>query len=311
MACEQAVQDAAVTAEPFRCSTRSLALGEEMTGTASHVHRWLLVEHPGPWGRNALADSRLPPAVCLRLRDFTLAGVRCLLIRRHGRTPPGGGTRVVVASTAPGDTWMEGADLAGPEALLDIEVEGLRRGRRPGLVPMTDPVYLVCTHGRHDACCAERGRPLAATLAVEYPDQTWECSHIGGDRFAANLVCLPHGIYYGRLTPSAGLEVAAAYADGRLDLDHVRGRSGYAFAAQAAETFVRRRFALTGIDDVRALGQRPDGDVTEVRLAARDGERYTVRVRRDAAEQARLLTCHAQHPAHPPRFQLSADAPES
>ncbi len=299
-----------MAAEYPRCSTRSLALDEEMTGTASHVHRWLLLEHSGPWGRNALADSRLPPAVCLRLRDLTMAGLRCVLIRRHGRTPPGR-IRLLVASTAPGDTWVEGTDLTGPEGLLEIDPDELVQGRRPGLTPVSDPVYLVCTHGRHDACCAELGRPLAAALAAAFPDQTWECSHIGGDRFAANLICLPHGIYYGRLTPQDGVRVATDFAAGRLDLDHLRGRSGYAFAAQAAEIFVRRRLGLTDIDDVRALAQYPDGDVTEVRLATRDGERYTVRVRRDAADQARLLTCHAQHPARPPRFQLLADAQAS
>ena len=34
---------------------------------------------------------------------------------------------------------------------------------RPGR-SSTGPLYGVCTHGRHDACCAERGRPVCAAL---------------------------------------------------------------------------------------------------------------------------------------------------
>ena len=46
------------------------------------------------------------------------------------------------------------------------------------------PVVVVCTHGRRDVCCAERGRPLAAATALEHPGAVWESTHVGGDRFA-------------------------------------------------------------------------------------------------------------------------------
>src|SRR4029453_5830608 len=59
--------------------------------------------------------------------------------------------------------------------------------------------------GRHGACCAERGRPVAAALAQAHPEETWEVSHIGGDRFAGNLLVLPNGLYYGRLDPGPAL----------------------------------------------------------------------------------------------------------
>ena len=68
-----------------------------------------------------------------------------------------------------------------------------RRGRAArasiGIVPSPalepEPMLLVCTHGVHDTCCAVRGRPVAAALARRWPEATWECSHVGGDRFAA------------------------------------------------------------------------------------------------------------------------------
>jgi hypothetical protein len=66
-----------------RCSQASEARGEPMAGTASTVRSWLLLEDPGPWGRDALRDARLPERVGLELqRRCRAAGVRPLLIRR-------------------------------------------------------------------------------------------------------------------------------------------------------------------------------------------------------------------------------------
>ena len=76
----------------------------------------------------------------------------------------------------------------------------------------------MCTNGRHDVCCAERGRPLYRALAEEFPEQTWECSHIGGDRFAGNAVCFPHGVYFGWLEPQDAPGTIRRYAQGAIDL---------------------------------------------------------------------------------------------
>src|SRR5690606_7696048 len=110
--------------------------------------------------------------------------------------------------------------------VLDLDLAALGAGRSPGLTRVDDSLFCVCTHGRHDACCAERGRPVAAALEAAHPEQTWEVSHIGGDRFAANMVVLPHGLYYGRLDAVSALGVAGTHLAGGLDLDHLRGRSG-------------------------------------------------------------------------------------
>jgi hypothetical protein len=51
-----------------RCSQASEARDEPMAGTASTVRSWLLLEDPGPWGRDALRDARLPERVGLELQ---------------------------------------------------------------------------------------------------------------------------------------------------------------------------------------------------------------------------------------------------
>jgi hypothetical protein len=225
---------------PFRCAAASLVGEEPLAGTASTVRAFLLVEDPGPWGVRAVADSRLPAAVKQHLRGVeSQRGVKVLLIRRPGggsrRTP---GVRVLVAHAVGG--WLETTLLGSVDDVAGLDLTGLGDGRRPGLEPAADPAYLVCTHGRHDVCCAERGRPFATALCAAAPEESWEVSHIGGDRFAANALVLPHGLYYGRLEAEQATRFAQDHRDGRLDLDRLRGRSRYPFAVQFAEIALRR-----------------------------------------------------------------------
>ena len=287
-----------------RCAAASQDRGDELAGTASTVRSYLLVEHPGPWGADALRDARLPDGLGDHLaREARRTRVRVLLVRRHGRREQQPGTRVFAARAAGAESWLESGVLQHVEDVRDLDLAALGAGRSAGLAPDDAPLIAVCTHGRHDACCAERGRPLAAALAASpHADAVWECSHIGGDRFAGNLVVLPRGLYYGRLDPASALEVAQAVADQRLALDHLRGRSDASMPVQAAEIAVRRRLELTGLDDVRPTSARTDGDLTTVTLDAR-GTAVSVRVRRVLGDGQRL-TCGALRDNPVPRFEV-------
>ena len=289
-----------------RCSNRSIRLDEPLLGTASTVRNWLFIEYPGPWGRTALRDSRLPAGVGERLRRLARElGVRTLLIRRPGRSDAEG-HHVLASHTGPGTAWLERGHLSDVRDVFDLDLAELARGRSAGLDHVVnEPLFLVCTHGRRDVCCAEKGRPLAAELSAGFGEQTWETSHIGGDRFAANLVCFPHGIYYGRVAPSEGWWIADQYADGALDLDHYRGRSCYSVPVQAAETFLRGARGLTRIDDLRVVSARavePHGTIAV--FTGPTDLRYVVRVRMTAAAEPRALTCSSVRDERPPTFEL-------
>jgi hypothetical protein len=153
-------------------------------------------------------------------------------------------------------------------------------------------VFCVCTQGRHDACCAELGRPTVAALAAAHPEETWEVSHIGGDRFAANVLVLPTGLYYGRVPPAGAAALARRHLQGRLSLDLLRGRSGFGFAVQAAELALRRRLDETRTDAVRLVSASTAGAETAAVLDV-DGRAYDVRVRRSQEDRRTLLTCRA------------------
>jgi hypothetical protein len=283
----------------LRCSFAADLRGDPLTGTAAPATGFLLIEQPGPWGRLALTGSRLDPRVGSRVSALAVAaGLRALLIRRPGRPGPVPRRRYAVVDSRPGREAIRWGDFAADDELLDIPLDG------GGAAASYDPIYLVCTHGRHDTCCAMRGRPVAAALAAVRPEQTWECSHVGGDRFAANLVALPHGLYYGRVDQDNVGEVVEAYERGEVVPGLLRGRARWLPAAQAAQQHARERYGDASIGAFEPAGTIPLGDGRwQVRL--RNGPGYLfVTVTATARSERALLTCHAVNPAHPPSFDV-------
>jgi hypothetical protein len=292
----------------FRCSAAGLERGDAIAGTASTVRAFLLVENPGPWGVDALRDSRLPAGAKQGLRAAAArAKVRPLLIRRFHRKAPREGFRVFAARVDPDVCWLESATLARSEDLLDLDLAALGEGRSPGLTPHDGPLFCVCTHGRHDACCAEKGRPVASALSEAYPEETWEVSHIGGDRFAGNALVLPRGLYLGRLDAESAVAAAGEVLAGRLPLDVLRGRSCLPMPVQQAEIALRQRLDEPAVDAVRVLAHRRADDVTTVDLARGD-ERWRVVVRTVQGNGARL-TCKADHTDPVPRHEVLSVEP--
>jgi hypothetical protein len=141
-------------------------------------------------------------------------------------------------------------------------------------------------------------------LAAAGVGDIWECSHIGGDRFAANLVCLPEGVYFGRVDPATGPGLASDYAVGLLDLDHFRGRSCLPPLVQAAELFVRRATGMRAMSGLVLGAVAPHGDdVADVVFATATATTWRARVERRRAEAA-LLTCRSDRASSPWEYRL-------
>ena len=288
------------------CSAVSLAQGEPLHATASLVRSWVLVEHPGAWGPVALHQSGLPAHVSEGLDALSRwHGFRVLLLRRPAR-PVDGSRQCFVAHSGRHWRWIEERAVRDLDELLDVDFSPLREGRPVGFgTPRRQPLYLVCTNGRHDPCCANLGRPVARALHARGDGGTWECSHFGGDRFAGNLVCLPHGLYFGRLSPPDAERVVDAYERGGIDLDNYRGRAGEPFAAQAAEYFLRRQEHLLGVDDLLVTEYRREGrGVVQVRFDEPAGRGWTVRLEVRRAPDSRPLSCHASIAERPPTYAV-------
>lgn len=288
-----------------RCASRSRQRAEELHGTASRARRWVLFEQPGPWGSDALVESGLPDEVAAHLQMLAQAlPARVLLLRRTGGITAGRSRTLLAGRGELHGSWLERIVLDDARDLLDVDLTGVATGSSVGGEPVTDPLYLVCTNARHDPCCAEFGLPVARALREVVGDRAWECSHVGGDRFAGNVVCLPDGIFYGHLDPNGAVRAVTAHEDGRLLLEHLRGRSTLPFVVQAAESLARRALQLDGIDELRFVARQRDGDEHQIRFDLLDARRVLVTVR-EARGDARPLTCGAA-PACPPTYELRA-----
>ena len=226
----------------------------------------MLVEHAGPWGRDGLLDARLPDGLGRQLRALERrTRARVLLIRRPVRTA-GTVSACFAVDTALG--WLGATSLESVTDAARLDPSDPRSFPQA----VGHAVAVVCTHGRRDPCCAERGRPLAAAASARFPKEVWESTHVGGDRFAGNMVVFPHGLVFGRVEPSHGAEILEAVAEGRILLDHYRGRTSMPMPSQAADRAVRSELGLDGLGDVRHLGTERDGGRASVRLGTVLGE---------------------------------------
>lgn len=283
-----------------RCAVAGQAVGEPLAGTAPQATAWVVLEQPGPWGAKALTESHLDRALGRRIGDLVDGtGVRVLLSRRPGHHAdlhlPGQRRTVWLASTLPGSLALRRWEVDDPRELLDLDADALARGVLPDVgVPDREPLLLVCTNARRDRCCAIEGRPAVADAERRHPGRVWECSHLGGHRFAPTALLLPHGYVLGRLGPSGAGDALDQARLGLLDPLRLRGRSTWDEAGQAAECRLRRELRLTGLGDVsdvttsvddapadrgpgaarwtvevRARGRRHDVEVSRTRQPAR------------------------------------------
>lgn len=280
---------------PMRCSALAEGMDEPMIGSADQRVRWLLVEDRGAWGEKAVRDLLGAELEA----DAKARGIRLLLVRRREGDPAADAVRRVflVDTEARRMAVRTIESVSEVGTLLDVAVDDFG-------APLRDPLLLVCTNGKRDACCALRGRALVTALAAEHGERTWECTHLGGHRFAGNLVCLPDGILYGRVSAADGPRLADLYLAGRLDPAALRGRSAWPPPAQVAEAALRTRLGLDGIGDVSLDVASVSGEQASVVLRA-GGVVHRFDLAAEPAHPPRPISCRADELATPLHWRIA------
>ncbi|MCA9685397.1 MAG: hypothetical protein KC457_24680, partial [Myxococcales bacterium] len=162
--------------------------------------------------------------------------------------------------------------------------------------PWERPLWLVCTHGTRDRCCAKWGLPLWSTMQALDPEGVWQSAHLGGHRYAPVALALPVGLQWGRVELEEVPSLLRAVEAGDLAaLTGLRGRCCYPRAVQAAEGLLRLEQGLVAGDALRLLAVREDADATEVRFAGPDGVALTIVVEQvDRPDLAGPASCGDQ-----------------
>jgi len=269
------------------CSDRARERRDPLAGTGPRGIRWFLIEVAASWGHNALLDLPFDRALGRALvHRIEAAGMRALAIRRTGRRDAPSTQRWAIVDSRPGHERVVWGEVADAAALLDVPLDGSTGA------PSSRPVYCVCTHGRHDQCCAVRGRRVVTALAAARPEETWECSHLGGDRFAGTMVVFPHGLYYGYADDGDPVRIAEAFDDARVVPDRLRGRSSLSHPVQAAQHYARTAFGDDRIDAYPPVAEGATDDGWVVRLVGEGGDEIVIELE-DARSDPLLSTCAA------------------
>lgn len=290
------------------CSATSRSSGEQLFGTATRARVWFILEHPRVYGAKAFEESDLPVQVKSHLGSLlkTVAGSRVQLVKREDSPYPGQ-ISFFVGLTSEVAPCLYEFRLSDYADLLELEIQQiLDTGDGYAQYRRDEPLFLVCTNGKRDPCCVKYGFSFFQSLSSQAPDSTWQTSHVGGHRFAANLVCFPHGLFYGRLGEADAPAVLDAYRRAELLLEKYRGRSCFTAPVQAAEYFLH---AQTGNNKISAYILESEQALAENRWAVRFKETTTGRIHRlllvgEPSEFSVLQSCRDLEKAKVLQFRL-------
>ena len=225
------------------CSVNSLSKYEPLFGSAPKTDLWIALEYPYPPGDNAVKESHLPDEIKAHLTKLqkSIDNSRLVLIRNQHTIHKSNHSLFIVYANRNIPCLYE-IFLENYEQLVlinDTAIINEAFALEHSLVE--EQLFLICTNGKRDRCCARWGLPVYNELSKIGGVPVWQTSHVGGHRFAGNMICLPHGIYYGRVTLERAASLVDQYQAGLINLHNYRGRASYSSLAQAGEYFLRQQ----------------------------------------------------------------------
>lgn len=255
-----------------------------MLGTAEQVDVWLMLEYRPAWTAKALQDNSLSDLLTqwlstsmgqLEAQGFS---VRPQFIRQPERDS----SDVRLLLGVNGELWEVSG--RGYDFLLELNLAEFVAnpfGRK-----LTTAQYFVCTNGQRDLCCARFGLPTYQALRECVGHNAWQVTHLGGHRYAPNVLTLPNAVMYGRVTPGYVPGFVATVEANSLAFEFLRGRTSYPKAVQAAE-------GMLAIDGLRLLHVAKEAPLTHVRFA--DAKRvHEIGVRQVEHPNPVLASCGAE-----------------
>ncbi|HYN30708.1 MAG TPA: sucrase ferredoxin [Dermatophilaceae bacterium] len=294
--------------DPSRCSAAARQRKEPLAGTAPVARRWLAIEHPGPWVKQPLETPPLKGPVMASIDRYCKENnAKALLIRRHRRSETEGPRDWYAVDTVRG-TAVSGSWSTTDDLLRASEAIGTRLNEGDEAAP---PMLLVCSHATRDPCCAFRGRPVTAALERVWGDEVWECTHLGGHRFAATLLSLPDGACYGGLDIGDAVKVVRAHREGAVSVRHLRGPTRWKPAQQAAVAWALARYGPAPLDAVvPGPPERLHDRVVRLELAGTDPVPESVWVQVETEDLPPApLTCGGPPGAHVAHHVTEVRAP--
>ena len=274
-------------------------------GSAPHYHYLLLVEIDEPFAKDALPGSSIPDEVKTHLQNQAdlMGNAKVLLIRN--KQSEKGKIRYFAVNNAIGIPIVYSNTVEHYENLLFDWFSLMQQT----FTPYTKPLYLVCTNGKRDKCCAKFGLPIYENLYSQLPpDSVWECSHFGGHRLAPTLITLPNNLCYGNLSlPDLPLLIAATEQQ-QVWLPKLRGRCAYTTAVQAADYFLRQQQSFASSKEIQLLGSHQnmvDANIHQTKFLHLPTQQiFEVKLRAAKSDYAVYGSCNKPEKKHIELYRL-------
>lgn len=270
------------------------------SGTATEATTWLLIEVPAPWGGKALAESDLPSDVKFHLLAWEKEADhrRVQFIRREINSfDVIDRITVFVAYVSHRSPLLYALYLDDYSDILNVNLRRFDGRHLPSKGSNhSEPVFLTCTNGRRDACCAKWGREMVRAMSEVAGNTAWQTTHLGGHRFAPTLLVLPHGSQYGWLElEDAGPLVDAHRRECLYRLDRYRGHVGFTRPVQAAAAFLREKVDCQELDALAFVGVTAEDKTSRVRFRV-EAQTYEVQILHEEGETIPLSCGSARKP---------------
>jgi hypothetical protein len=285
------------------CSLNSSHLQEDIFATASYFTKLLLVEYNFPWSEDPFTSNLLPQEINDYLLHFKKASRsnRVLFIKNKQKA------NLQINIFAINNLWEQPYTnhfiFTDHKELLNFSEAALFSKTHENKFP--ELIYLVCTNGKKDKCCSKFGVPVFKQLS-QLAANVWECTHVGGDRFAPNVLTLPYCIFYGSLSIEDLHTMVKLTNEQKIFLNKYRGRSCNSLIEQAAEYYLMKQLNNLNIFDyeiVNSAQTSPGYFEVEFRNT-KTGALKLIKIKQGKALIKRRLTCNSTKEEYPLTYQL-------
>ena len=289
------------TKQIFFCSAASRYHQESLAGTAANYKGFIMVEHASPFPENPVKGF-LDTSWLKKLQTIAVNRRYKLLLIRNSQSNYKT-SRIIYVDCI----LQKYFELVSPIAdihKIDLEYYVAHEDT----VWDTTPFFVICTNGKKDKCCAKFGLPVFKffeNIHLPFCYTSWECTHLGGDRFAANAALMPYGIYYGRIGVEDVHEIIKQTAFGRVYQANYRGLSRLSFFEQAVESHLRAFLSNYNINFQFHLSNRKrTGHVITLNVCEITTGCFEMTLHRNVIDYPYPLTCSSIHPEKLVKYDL-------
>jgi hypothetical protein len=270
----------------FFCANISKSIDEQICPSASKFNKLLLIEYNDSFEANALLDSTIDNLTKKKLVSLQESDnfLKILLIKQDKKIDK---IRVFTVSNSYEHIKYHSFCINNYTDLLEIDIISKFDNNDNN----HEFLYLICTNGKKDKCCGKFGKLLYSQISKNNPN-IWECSHMGGDRFASNVLVVPSFTVYGRVDLNIMKDIIRYTETELIYLNSYRGHSALSLYSQAAENFIRKKYNLNEINSLKLVSEKPSSNIAIVTFIDKNNKTYNISVEKTKSNILRYTTCN-------------------